>query len=149
MYKNAREAVESIYKIIRNKSHDYSGRDPFRNFKDSSLVGVEPIKGMEVRLLDKLNRIINLQSLDAMVEEPITETVRDAIGYCMLMTTFLRNESLGDLEKRAETRHLFCHNIPDVNKAKEALVTSKDCGTQEKIETYNRIISLLLKYIIK
>ena len=75
--------------IVLAKRHDYSGaNDPFGNFRKSALFGIEPWRGVLVRLTDKLSRIESIVSAGGVVEvrdESLWDTLADAVNYICIL----------------------------------------------------------------
>jgi hypothetical protein len=91
------EILEEMAELHERKARDYSGdREPFANFRDSVKLGVEPWRGVLVRILDKWNRIESLlgQGGTGMVkDETIIDTSRDMSAY-LLIFEILYSESV-------------------------------------------------------
>lgn len=70
------------------KRQDYSGKeDPYANFRMSEFVGVEPWRGVMVRLMDKLSRVRHImESGEVLVkDESIKDTLGDVINYTKIL----------------------------------------------------------------
>ena len=80
---------EKALEILSKKRQDYaSDEDPFRNFRNSTMMGVEPWRGAGIRLMDKLSRFVNLASkggIGAVSNESIEDTIVDALNYLVIM----------------------------------------------------------------
>lgn len=77
------------------KNHDYGGtnKDPYNNFRNSTIAGVSVEKGILVRLMDKMSRISTLLDKDGMVEdETVIDTIEDAINYYAILGSYLKNK---------------------------------------------------------
>lgn len=73
--------------ILKKKRADYaSEEDPFANFRNSELAGVEPWRGALVRLLDKLTRAKNLMANgnQQVQDESIEDSIIDALNYTVI-----------------------------------------------------------------
>ena len=78
----------------KRKNADYAGEvtDPFKNFKNSLVVGVPVERGILVRIMDKVSRISNLIDKDAQVkDETITDTLDDAINYLAILKAYIQS----------------------------------------------------------
>ena len=79
--------------IARKKNTDYageSGESPFANFEVSLVIGVPVERGFLVRIMDKIKRISNLLSQEALVkDESIIDTLDDVINYLALLKAYL------------------------------------------------------------
>ena len=75
-------------RVMESKRYDYSGdEDPYRNFRFSAGVGVEPWRGALVRMLDKVSRIVRFAELGGdmrVKEESLVDTVVDLINYACI-----------------------------------------------------------------
>jgi hypothetical protein len=75
-------------RVMDGKRYDYSGdEDPYRNFRFSAGVGVEPWRGALVRMLDKVSRLVRFAELSGHVrvkEESLIDTVADLINYACI-----------------------------------------------------------------
>lgn len=79
------------------KNSDYGGfsKDPFANFKNSTIVNVPVEKGIMVRMMDKVSRITTLLDKEAKVkDESIQDTLMDLINYTAILKSYLKNKSL-------------------------------------------------------
>lgn len=88
-------SLESTFKscleTARKKNEDYGGldNDPFKNFRNSNVVGVSVEKGILVRLMDKMSRVSTLLEKDSKVkEESIEDTIDDAINYLGILKAY-------------------------------------------------------------
>lgn len=94
---NLLEDVKSTYDksldIIAKKNQDYAtGEDPFKNFRFSEMMGVDPQRAILVRISDKLARMSNLlDKPPAVVEENIEDTIIDAIGYLAILNALRKS----------------------------------------------------------
>lgn len=86
LYETHKLLCEEALVLMKLKNQDYAfGEDPFKNFRSSSVVGVEPDRAILVRLLDKLSRAGNLISKDPAVEgEKMRDTILDILNYTIL-----------------------------------------------------------------
>ena len=74
--------------IIEEKNHDYTSgsSDPFANFRASKAIGVDPIVGICVRIIDKLQRLRTFaeQGKLKVKNESAADAVSDIINYAVL-----------------------------------------------------------------
>jgi len=76
--------------VAERKNADYTGgrgaRAPLYNFTKCEEFGVSTEKGIMVRITDKMARIAGLiDGHRAKVEEPLLETIEDAINYLAIL----------------------------------------------------------------
>ena len=79
--------------VVDVKRRDYSGdEDPYANFRQSILVGVEPWRGVMVRMMDKLSRLKNItEAGEAKVkDESVNDTIADLINYARILGGLLK-----------------------------------------------------------
>lgn len=75
------------------KNQDYADQDPFKNFRMSNQVGVEPARAILVRISDKLSRVSNLLGKEAsVVDERIEDTLMDIINYTAILKAYLNEK---------------------------------------------------------
>lgn len=76
------------------KNADYTGSgDPFVNFRHSQMVGVHPVLGILVRMIDKINRVASLIDSDPQVpDEAILDSLDDLTNYPAIARAWLENE---------------------------------------------------------
>lgn len=92
------DSIDKTFKdalvLLKKKSHDYAGTDdPFKNFRSSTVVGVEVERAILVRIMDKVNRISNLLDKDAQVaSESVQDTIIDAICYFAILKAYLEQK---------------------------------------------------------
>lgn len=78
---------DQVMKTLQEKNKDYSSVNEFSNFVNSSgLAGITVEKAILIRMCDKVARIKNLLSNEAMVKnETIEDTMNDLIGYTIIL----------------------------------------------------------------
>lgn len=82
-------------RVLVKKNADYSGRavDPFKNFRNSSTVGVPVDRAILVRMMDKMSRISSLLDQDtSMVNEAVEDTIDDLINYAGILGSVVKNK---------------------------------------------------------
>jgi len=82
------ETCYAAKETMKKKNHDYTSNspDPFANFRASEIVGVDPVKGILMRLTDKLKRIqtfVEKETL-AVEGEGVFDAIEDGINYLIL-----------------------------------------------------------------
>ena len=85
---------ELCLKMARQKNSDYvGGADPFANFDRSEIVGVDPLRGVLVRMMDKISRAASLIDADPQVkDEALLDTLYDLTNYPPIMIAMLERE---------------------------------------------------------
>lgn len=68
--------LDEIKELHDRKSHDYAGDDPLSNLRMCAKLGVEPWRGVLVRMSDKWSRI---EQLTGAGKSPLNESLRDSI----------------------------------------------------------------------
>ena len=87
---NIKLTFEEAYNLIVIKNKDYADQDPFKNFRMSQQVGVEPARAILVRISDKLSRVSNLLDKEPSVSnERIEDTLNDIINYSAILKAYL------------------------------------------------------------
>ena len=97
------ETTNGLKETLREKSSDYTGgessKDPFANFRATEILDVDPVIGVMIRIMDKIQRIRSFV-YDGKLKVP-NESVYDAfddiIGYTILakaMTQEKRGKNL-------------------------------------------------------
>ena len=83
---------------MQTKNSDYTGgkkaTDPFANFKSSTVLGVHPVLGLLMRVLDKIQRIrsfVNDSELQV-PDESVEDAFNDIINYMILGKGLLMEE---------------------------------------------------------
>lgn len=85
------EALE----LMTRKNNDYATKsDPFKNFRNSLLIGVPIEKGIMVRILDKITRITHLLEKDPDVtDESIKDSILDCCNYLGILHAYLSQKT--------------------------------------------------------
>tara|TARA_R100000742_G_C4218050_1_gene42586 strand:+ start:384 stop:650 length:267 start_codon:yes stop_codon:yes gene_type:complete len=83
---------------MRTKNSDYTGgknsTDPFANFKSSTVIGIHPVHGLLMRVLDKIQRIrsfVNDNELQV-PDESVEDACNDIVNYAILAKAMLHEE---------------------------------------------------------
>lgn len=87
--------LEEIQKLHDGKSEDYAKEDPLSNLRRCQRIGVEPFKGVIVRLTDKWDRIENLAAGKKPKHESLRDSLIDNAVYSLLAIVLL-DEQMGD-----------------------------------------------------
>ena len=83
--------------IMQKKRFDYSGTvDPFKNLRDAAFVGVNPLQGVMVRIMDKFARIRSFieEGTLKVNDESVRDTMLDALNYTCILTAMIEEENL-------------------------------------------------------
>ena len=87
---------EDALGIMTTKRHDYSGlEDPFRNLRDAEFMGVDPLKGVMVRIMDKFARVRSFieQGELKVKDEAIKDTLVDVLNYTCILAAMIEEQS--------------------------------------------------------
>jgi hypothetical protein len=81
---------ERCREVMKRKNQDYAGEDagsPFANFRTAKAVGVDPAKGILMRMLDKMKRVQSyVERGDLKVKgEPVEDACDDLVNYSILL----------------------------------------------------------------
>lgn len=96
--------------IMAKKNHDYSGSSgetPFANFEASRVFGIDPRKGILLRILDKLMRVNTLIDSGTLLveDENLENSCVDDINYLILIAAIFK-----ELKDKQKTTN---DNLPD------------------------------------
>lgn len=91
-FKELDNTFKECLNIAKKKNSDYANSgDPFKNFKGSEFIGVNPARAILVRLSDKISRIANLLDREEKVkDEKIEDTINDAINYLAILKSYIK-----------------------------------------------------------
>jgi hypothetical protein len=82
--------VAEIMALHDGKSHDYSeDADPLSNLRECQELGVDPVKGVLVRLTDKWSRIKQLSRGKTPKHESLRDSLIDNAVYSLLAVVLL------------------------------------------------------------
>jgi len=101
----ARKTLNDLLSLVEAKNRDYTGgsEDAFHNFRQAERVGVEALRGLYIRMLDKHGRIeawFNRGKLEVS-GEGIKDAFLDNIGYSLIALGILE-----DIDRQEEERQL-------------------------------------------
>lgn len=96
--------LDELRELTLKKRRGYSpGDDPFKNFRMSETFGVNPLRGILVRVMDKMARIASL--LDDPTNDQVGESLRDSMidagNYLLIGVAFEDAERKVKQEKQA------------------------------------------------
>lgn len=93
-----KETMDKCFGIMKQKNSDYTGgeksQDPFANFRASSVLGVHPVKGILIRIIDKIQRI-NSFANDGELKvsgESVDDACEDIVNYAILIKAILTEQ---------------------------------------------------------
>ncbi len=90
--------LDGLQDKIRRKNSDYTnGAGPFANFDKSSEVGIDPLKGLVLRMSDKMQRIYSYCNKGELqvVGEGVEDSFEDLIGYSLIALAMLEEKKRG------------------------------------------------------
>jgi hypothetical protein len=95
--------LNELRELTMKKRAGYSpGEDPFANFRMSQTFGVDPLKGILIRVMDKIARIASLLENPAndKIGESLRDTMLDAGNYLLIGVAFRDSESLDERSRK-------------------------------------------------
>lgn len=90
------ETCQTARSIMERKNNDYAGgkdsSDPFANFKMAASIGIHPVTGLLLRMMDKVQRIrtFTLDGGLAVSGESVDDACDDIVNYAILCKGLLR-----------------------------------------------------------
>jgi len=86
--------IEEIVELHNGKNHDYAqDADPLSNLRRAQAFGVDPVKGVLVRLSDKWSRIEQLSSGKTPKHESLRDSLIDNAVYSLLAIILLDEQT--------------------------------------------------------
>ncbi len=77
--------LDELAALHSRKSHDYAPKDqPFANFTRARMLGVEPWRGVLVRMGDKFSRLEQLASGKDALNESMRDSLVDLAVYALI-----------------------------------------------------------------
>lgn len=94
--KQFEKILDEMKEIHNRKNADYAGDDPLSNLRLSQMAGIEPWKGVVVRLGDKYSRLCNFAKKGKfeVKDESVEDTLKDLSVYAILCLILYREGSL-------------------------------------------------------
>jgi hypothetical protein len=93
LLKSIEKTFAECLKIAEAKNHDYANNEnPYKNFENSTLIGIPPEQAILVRMSDKFARLGNLIKIDhirGVGSESINDTIMDLINYSAILKGYL------------------------------------------------------------
>lgn len=105
--------LEELKELHEKKTNDYSGNKPLKDIREVADLGIEPWKGVVVRMVHKFGRLKQLTrgTKTMCKDETIVDTLMDIAGYALIVIILLREH---------------------VKKTKRGLITSGEQNVQSK-----------------
>jgi len=98
-----KNTCETCRDIMRQKNSDYTGgekaTDPFANFNAASVLGIDPVQGLLLRVIDKIQRIKSFTNDKKLKvsNESVEDACDDIVNYAILAKAML-------MEQRSELK---------------------------------------------
>jgi hypothetical protein len=92
------DTCKSCRAIMEQKNSDYTGgkssTDPFANFNASSILGIHPVQGLLLRVIDKIQRIRSFTNDKELKvsNESVEDACDDIVNYAILAKAMLMEE---------------------------------------------------------
>tara|TARA_R110002020_G_scaffold200526_3_gene402836 strand:+ start:420 stop:785 length:366 start_codon:yes stop_codon:yes gene_type:complete len=108
------ETCNKCKEIMGKKNNDYTGgktaKDIFANFKAAKVLDIHPVKGILMRMIDKIQRIQSFTNDNELQvpNESVYDACEDIINYAILAKAMLKEERelRGKLLTRIEQKKL-------------------------------------------
>jgi len=90
-----KDTCETCRDIMRQKNNDYTGgktsKDPFANFNAASVLGIDPVQGLLLRVIDKIQRIRSFTNDKELKvsNESVEDACDDIVNYAILAKAML------------------------------------------------------------
>ena len=105
------DALDELKMLHDAKNHDYAtAENPYKNLEKVLSIGIEPWRGIVIRLMDKFSRLEEycVKGELAIKSEGITDTFKDIANYSILAMILFRKDQdkqqeLEDTERLRET----------------------------------------------
>lgn len=92
------ETTNDLKQTLKKKSSDYTGgeksKDPFANFRATEILDIDPIVGIMMRIMDKIQRVrsfVNDGELKV-PNESVYDAFDDIIGYTILAKAMIKEK---------------------------------------------------------
>jgi len=101
------ETTNDLKDTLRRKSSDYTGgeksQDPFANFRATEVLDIDPIVGIMMRIMDKIQRIRSFTNDGELKvsNESVYDAFDDIIGYTVLAKAMTQEKR----QKTTSTTH--------------------------------------------
>lgn len=94
------KTCETCRDIMRQKNNDYTGgktsKDPFANFNAASVLGIDPVQGLLLRVIDKIQRIKSFTNDKELkvANESVEDACDDIVNYAILAKAMLMEQRI-------------------------------------------------------
>ncbi len=98
------KTCETCRNIMRQKNNDYTGgktsQDPFANFNAASVLGIDPVQGLLLRVIDKIQRIRSFTNDKELkvANESVEDACDDIVNYAILAKAMLKEQRASKTE---------------------------------------------------
>ena len=159
------DALDELKMLHDAKNHDYAtAENPYKNLEGVSRIGIEPWRGIVIRLMDKFERVQQycVNGELKIKSEGLEDTFKDIAVYSTLAMILFRKDqeakysteiAMNDLreasEKQQETKSLFAPHVP-LNIDDDCLGTPKlkfkrdseieKLNVQREVNKYNNLM---------
>jgi hypothetical protein len=92
------KTCETCRDIMRQKNNDYTGgktsQDPFANFNAASVLGIDPVQGLLLRVIYKIQRIRSFTNDKELkvANESVEDACDDIVNYAILAKAMLKEQ---------------------------------------------------------
>lgn len=98
--------LEEIAELHSRKNHDYSRKgEPLSNFHRARAFGIEPWKGILIRMSDKWSRIEELSNGKSPKNESLRDSLIDNAVYSLLCVLLLEDTELPRFKSDSEPQY--------------------------------------------
>lgn len=126
--------LEEIAELHSRKNHDYAKTtEPLSNFNRAKDLGVEPWRGVLIRMSDKWSRIEQLAGGKIAKNESLRDSLVDLAVYALIDVLLLEDEAKPRLAAAIE-RAMETHNVKVATTVTAASVTAAHEFTREQAE---------------
>ncbi|MDB4317785.1 DUF1599 domain-containing protein [bacterium] len=93
-----KNTCDTCREIMKQKNSDYTGgsksTDPFANFNASSVLGIDPVQGLLLRVIDKIQRIRSFTNDKELkvANESVEDACDDIVNYAILAKAMLKEK---------------------------------------------------------
>ena len=93
-----RDTFDKCFDIMVKKNSDYTGgknsTDPFANFRSSEVLGIHPVVGILMRVMDKLQRVRSFTNDGKLqvADESVYDACEDVVNYMIIAKALLIEE---------------------------------------------------------